>query len=66
MRRETYERILRRVRNSNELWGELGERKEQQARRIIALCKLRLAPHWEQRRSMLEHALGQRILYLYH
>lgn len=41
----------------------MGEAKEQQAERILAKAKARLAPIWEERARAVRHARDQRLLY---
>lgn len=60
-----YEKILRRIRNHDALWGGLGEDKELQAERIRDKCIARLRPQWEEHAAQVKHEKGQRLLQTY-
>lgn len=60
-----YERILRRIRNHDALYGERGAEKEHQAERIRDKCIARLRPEWNSRADEVRHAAGQRLLRAY-
>lgn len=50
--------MLRRIRSHPALWGEQGPEKELQAQRILARCKAKMAPEWEERKRQVEARRG--------
>lgn len=60
-----YEKILRKIRTHDALYGDLGEEKEIQAARIRDKCIAKLRPQWAERAAQVNHEAGQRILQTY-
>lgn len=57
-----YEKMLRRVRNCDALYGSKGDAKELQAERIRDKCIAKLQPQWKERAAQVAHDEGQRLL----
>lgn len=57
-----YEKILRKIRTHDALYGELGDDKEVQAERIRNKCVAKLRPQWAKRVEEVKHEAGQRLL----
>ncbi len=57
-----YEKILRKIRAHDALYGDLGEEKEIQAERIRDRCIAKLRTQWAVRVAQVNHEAGQRLL----